>query len=126
MIRLKTQPSDSLKTYLDGWLATHSAWSEASNEPPVEGAAERIGGTAFMAADWRFDWDDNSKEGLLADLVANSRSDADWGTIGYHVCEHDGPENQPCPDFDYGFNGGFSQLIRSGVWGSPPESIDPR
>jgi hypothetical protein len=124
MIRFSTAPDTTLQQWVSTWLTNMTAWSEADNQAPTERALED--GTAHYREDWRFAWGSNSKEVLLADLVAYSRSYANWGVIGYHVCEHDGSENQPCPDFDYGLDGGFPASIQSGVWGSPPAGIDPR
>lgn len=123
MIRLTTAPNATLRQWVTTWLTNMTAWSEADNQPPTDREADD--GTPIMTADWRFAWGANSKEVLLANLVAYARAYTSWGVIGWHECTHDRDNPDPCT-MEYGLDGGFAANIQSGVWGSPPAAIDPR
>lgn len=85
-------------SYLPQWLTTHTAWELADNQPPQVTDPYDYD-TRWYAADWRFAWT-ASREVLMSNLVAYTRSYAPWHLIGYHVCDHDEDERSSCPPWD--------------------------
>lgn len=129
-IRFRTAVNATLRQWVTVWLTNYQPWAEGDNQPPADVTVtdpQTGDETTIMEADWRFDWDNNSKAVLLGNLVAYSRSYTGFGVIGYHVCEHDAEPPTPCPDYDYGLGTGFAPGIQSGVWGALPDGMnDPR
>lgn len=90
-----TTGASAYHDWLDTWLTNMSPWDypEVDNDLPT--LRETVDGDEYYQTELAFDWSED-RATILDQLDQYAASYCKWHRIGYHECDHDEDDPQPC------------------------------